>query len=276
MSLAGVAGAFAGTWLEDDSIVFGSTETVGRGLSRVSATGGQPSPVASFAEDGEEVRHAYPAAIPGGRGFVSTARSGGSAWVYLHGPGSDEPVLRLVRGRRARVSSSGHLVFELEGTLWAVALDIEQATVMGEPVEVVESFGSVDSGGLDVSAFDLSASGSLAYATAGPVVWPNTELFWVTRDGREEPLDLVPRPYHIVRVSPTGDQIGFHIMDQVNMDFYLHDLGSGVTSRFTFDPAADGYHCGHPTASAWSSGRIVSALPTCSLNLQTARDPSSV
>ncbi|MCZ6737274.1 MAG: protein kinase [Actinobacteria bacterium] len=250
--LADVVGESTGTWLDDDSIVFGPIVPVGRSLSRVSGSGGEPSTVASFTAEGQEATHAYPAAILGGLGFVSTGWSGDSSWVYLHQPGPGAPV-QLVRGRRARVSPSGHLVFERDGTLWAVPLDVEQASVTGEPVSVVEAFGSTDNTpGFDVSAFDVSASGSLAYATVGADPWLNRSLFWVDRDGREEPLDIEPRPYWFPRVSPDGDRIGFHIMDAANMDIHIHDLRSGATSPLTFHESVDGYPLWTP-----DGGRIV-------------------
>ena len=237
--LADVVGGAAGTWLEDDSIVFGSVARGGRGLSRVPASGGKPSPVASFSEDGDEASHSYPSAIPGGRGFVSTGWIGDDSWVYLHRQDAGDPV-RLVRGRRARVSASGHLVFEQDGALWAVVFDTEQATVIGEPVPVVESLGSAVNPGFDVSAFDLSANGSLAYATAGDDAFPDRVLLWVNSDGLEEPIDIDPEPYWFPRVSPDGNRIGFHIM-AANMDLHIHDLQSGATSPLTFDQAPDGY-----------------------------------
>ena len=240
VTLAEVRGSFpAGTWIEDDSIVFGTSDRAGPGLSRVPASGGEPLAVTAFTEDGEGALHSYPSAIPGGRGFVSTGFSGDSSWVYLHQPGPGDPI-RLVRGRRARVSPSGHLVFERDGTLWAVAFDSEQATVTGEAVPVVESLGSMVSPGQDVSAFDLSASGSLAYATSGADAFADRVLFWVNRDGLEEPIDIDPGPYWFPRVSPDGDRIGFHIM-AANMDIHIHDLRSGATFPLAFDPASDGY-----------------------------------
>ena len=244
-----------GTWLEDDSIVFGSLDyQVGPGLSRVPASGGEPSAVASFTEDGEEAAHAYPSAIPGGRGFVSTGWIRDTSWVYLHPPDTGDPI-RLVRGRRARVSPSGHLVFERDGTLWAVVFDAGQATVIGEPVPVVESLGYAVNPGLDVSAFDLSATGSLAYATAGADGYADRLLFWVNREGLEEPVDLDPGPYWFPRVSPDGGRIGFHIM-AANMDIRVHDLRSGATSPLTFDQAPDGYPVWTPDGERvvfWSS-----------------------
>ena len=141
------------------------------------------------------------------------------------------------------MSLSGHLVFERDETLWAVVLDTERATVTGEPVPVVESFGSTatTTSLFSRSTFDLSPNGSLVYATAGSLAYANRSLFWVNRDGQEEPLDIEPKPYWFPHVSPDGDRIGFHIMDAENMDFHIHDLRSGATSRFTFDQATDGY-----------------------------------
>ena len=248
----------AGTWLDDGSIVFGlvpqqnQRDVSGLGLYRVSASGDERSAVVPFRENGEEALHFYPAAVPGGRGFVSTGQAGssywvylhspGSSWVYLHSPGSSEPI-PLMRGRRARVSPTGHLVFEQDGSLWAIGFDVEHATVTGEAVPVVESFGPAVSAAsrFDVATFDVSANGTLAYAKAATVDWADRSLFWVDRNGREEPLEITPRPYWFPQASPLGDRIGFHIMDAENMDAHAYDLTSGVTDRLTLNPRGDGY-----------------------------------
>ena len=62
VTLGEVRGSSAGTWLEDDSIIFGGIGPVGQRLSRVPASGGEPSPVASFTENGIEASHSYPSA----------------------------------------------------------------------------------------------------------------------------------------------------------------------------------------------------------------------
>ena len=240
VTLAAVRGTSTGTWLDDGSIVFGPVAPGERGLSRVPTSDGETSPVDLLMENGDDVWHSYPAAIPEGQGFVSTCWSEDASWVYVHRLGAGEPE-RLVQARRAHVSPSGHLVFERDGTLWAVVFDIEGTTVIGEPVPVVASLGATVNPGYDVSAFDLSANGSLVYATGGSTPWADRSLFWVDRDGLEEPLAVEPKPYWFPRASPDGGKLGFHIMDPANMDIYVHDLRSGATSRFTFDQAGDGY-----------------------------------
>tara|TARA_B100000315_G_scaffold233813_1_gene247276 strand:- start:27668 stop:28963 length:1296 start_codon:yes stop_codon:yes gene_type:complete len=216
------------------------------------ASGGEPSPVIPATENGEEIAHRDAAAIPGGRGFVSIGQTRGSSSVFLHPPGGGEPVL-LITGRLARVSPSGHLVFEQDGTLWAVALDVDRAPVVGESVALANLAGAVP---FLSPMFDLSVNGSLVYVTGGSGEWPNRSLYWVARDGQEERLDIEPRPYWFPRASPDGEQIGFHIMDPENMDAHIHDLRSGATSRLTFDPAVDGYPVWSPNGERivfWSS-----------------------
>ena len=237
--LAGNSAWSGGTWLGDDSIVFGSDAALvppgGPGLFRVSASGGEVSAVAAYSENGEEVFHRGPAALPDGRGFISIGWTEDSPWVYLHRPDAGDPV-PLVRGSFARVSPTGHLVFEQDGAVWAVALDTEQGTVTGEPVLVLDSFLSMRNNSSPI--FDLSATGTLAYAEP---TYPDRSLVWVNTDGQEEPLGFAPQPYWWPHVSPDGDQIGVHIMEAENMDFHIYDLTSGAILRFTRDPANDGF-----------------------------------
>ena len=56
-----------GWWAEDNTIVFGG---FGRGLMRVSAAGGQATPITTLGKD--ETGHTWPQVLPGGRAVLYT------------------------------------------------------------------------------------------------------------------------------------------------------------------------------------------------------------
>jgi serine/threonine-protein kinase len=60
----------------------------------------------------------------------------------------------------------------------------------------------------------------------------------VDRQGREEALAALPRPYFHPRLSPDGTRVAVAIADQDN-DIWVWDLARQTPSRLTFDPAAD-------------------------------------
>ena len=63
--LRGVEGGSA-TWGDDNNIIFVSAD----GLARVSADGGELEQLTTLDPDGDQLRHRYPTALPGGRGVL--------------------------------------------------------------------------------------------------------------------------------------------------------------------------------------------------------------
>jgi Tol biopolymer transport system component len=140
----------------------------------------------------------------------------------------------LLPGSAGRVLPSGHLVFERGASLWAVAFDIGTFTVSGNPVPVLEGV-RVEGGGAE--QFAIADEGTLAYVAADGGA--ARRLFWVNRQGGEEPVDgLPPRAYFYPRVSPTGDRIAVDVRDQQN-DVWIWHLTRKTLTRLTFDPLQD-------------------------------------
>ena len=77
-----------------------------------------------------------------------------------------------------------HIVYGLDGALWAAPFDLAQLRVTGAPVPVLDGVLTKASGAAD---FALASDGSLAYLSGTADVAPRT-LTWVTQDGQEESL----------------------------------------------------------------------------------------
>ena len=107
---------------------------------------------------------------PSGADLISTTYidiGWGSAGTLIVDGGSD-----------ARYLPSGHLVYAVSGTLFAVAFDAERLTPRGNRVAVVEGVRRVGASGASpgVAQYAVSANGMLAYI-AGPV------SAWIARQG---------------------------------------------------------------------------------------------
>ena len=76
--------------------------------------------------------------------------------------------------------------------------DSDRLELNGEPVPVLDDL-LVSSAGGAVTA--LANDGSLVYAPASQA---ETSLFWVDRNGREEPLGLPSGNYSLASISPDG------------------------------------------------------------------------
>ncbi len=154
---------FGATWNRGGVIIF-SQRT---GLWRVSAIGGSPSALTSLDPTHEEVVHAWPQFLPDGRRFVYRIRSRVRRYtgIYLGSLECPSIARRLVGADSNPMYSGGHLFFGRQGTLFAQALDLDRARLIGNPVPVVTSImQNPESGQLGGAVAD---SGLLAYRSAG-------------------------------------------------------------------------------------------------------------
>ena len=126
-------------WSEE-AIVFGQA---GKGILRVSPNGGQPEPLVTAKSD-EQMEG--PQMLPGGKAVLFTLAAGGSAgtaaWdkaqiiVQTLKSGSRKVVLE--GGADARYLPTGHLVYALNGVLFALPFNLRRMEATGGPVGVVE------------------------------------------------------------------------------------------------------------------------------------------
>ena len=145
----------------------------------------------------------------------------------------------LPGGSHPRYALTGHIIYGIGGTLWAVGFDPVRLALTGRnPVPVLEHVNTKDASG--AASFSLSQDGSLVYV-AGAVTdgVPPRRLVWVDRDGRESPLGLPPRGYDWPRLSPDGTRLALNIVDPENTDVWVLDLRRETTTRLTFDAAHD-------------------------------------
>ena len=182
-SLVGIPGV---SWGSDGFIYY---DRLGLGaLMRVPETGGRAEEISRVDSTRGELQHAWPDALPNGKGVLMTASRGGPGAM---GTPLDEIVVldlatgihrMLVRGLFGRYARSGHLVYvTAEGARMGVPFDQDKMALTGEPVALAQGIGVRSAGGaVDLT---LSTTGTLWY-TVGPVGATGTlEPVWVTRDG---------------------------------------------------------------------------------------------
>ena len=93
-------------------------------------------------------------------------------------------------------------------------------------------------GDLGLASFSVSRNGVLVYR-AGELT--GTRLVWLDRSGKETPVMDAPADYRDTALSPDGTRLAYDIIDSANSrgDIWIRDLARGVSSRFTFDAAAE-------------------------------------
>ncbi len=246
-----------GTWIDADTIVFGSQNS---SLQRVSASGGDPKPLTSL-EDGD-LAHQWPTALPDRETILFTSvpnSAEAERWIVMERLDSGERY-RLARGEAARFLESGHLVIARGDSLWSAPFDPEKPDVLGEAVPVLDDVGWTFAFRRRVAHFAIADNGTLAYSPGGAAAF-RSELVEMTRDGaRLRALDL---PGAAPAFSPDGSQLAAHVTHpRTGGDIWLYDLKSGRSRRFTTHPSVE-------TTPAWahdgmrvffSSGRLGAGL----------------
>ncbi|MCZ6661613.1 MAG: protein kinase, partial [Actinobacteria bacterium] len=248
----GVEGA---SWASNDSIVF-AKGTLGTGLFRVSAGGGEPEVLTSPVAERREVLHVRPDVLPGGRGVLFMAFSGdreslAGGRIPVSGgriPVSEGRVAVLdletgmyktlvQEGSNPRYSPTGHLLYGVKGTLRAAAFDLQRLELTGDSFPIVEGILSKVSGAVN---FAFSSDGTLAYVPgAQEELGANLALVWIDRDGQRETIPATLGASPSPRVSPDGGRIAFEVQDATGSDVFVLDLARDTFRRLTFDRAFD-------------------------------------
>ena len=218
----GAPGVVGASWGDGDVIVFATA-----GLWRVSARGGQPEAVTTPAAD--EFGHRLPHVLPGGELVLYTVAREVMRWdnaqIAIRSITNGEEKVLLEDAADGRYVP-GYLVFVRSGALMAAPFDLGTRRV-GGPVTLVEDVmqaanmprPSDDSGAGQFAV----AGGALVYASGGVTPQPQSELVWVDRVGKVEPLGFSGRDYVFPRLSPDGTRLTF-FNSYANRRIWMYDF----------------------------------------------------
>jgi serine/threonine-protein kinase len=218
----------------------------GTGIVRVSPSGGEPEVLVASKEN--ELLYG-PQVLPGGEWVLFTSASSATpsavaidtwdrAQVVVQSLKSGERRTVLSAGSDARYVPSGHLVYAVQGTVFAVPFDLQRLVVTGGPVPVIEGVRrSTSENPSAVTQFQVADNGMLAYIP-GPTSASASQLSigLFDRSGGFEPFKIPPGPYSTPRVSPDGRRIAFGTDDGKAAALWVYEV-SGVSAmrRLTFD-----------------------------------------
>ncbi len=251
VTLCDATNPFGASWGSDDTIVYGQAE----GIVRVSANGGTPELVVPT-EAAERVHG--PQMLPGGEWvlFTLTSASGQTRWdqaqIVVQSLESGERKILWEGGSDARYVPTGHLIYALEGVLFALPFDLSSLEVSGGPVSMVEGVRRAfeSQGNTATANYGFSDRGTLIYVPGlvGGVV--ETFLGMIDRTGRIEGLELPPGGYSNPRVSSDGDRVAYMRVNRDDVDIVIYELlGTSAPRPLTFGGensypiwSADGEH----------------------------------
>jgi len=239
---AGRGGAWYGGG--DGVIVFAADATAP--LSRVAASGGQPTVITALDPARKETSHRMPHFLPGGKRFLYFAMSATAdvatntelSSVMVGELASGQPAKRLMAGEtEAMWSPTGHLLFVRERNLMAQPFDLDKLALSGDPVPIAEN---VETGtNRNTAAFSISTSGILTFRAGGSSDL-TTRLVWFDRQGKA--VETIPAGENLLNpsISPDG-KTAAGIKPAANQapDVWLVDLVRRTSSRFTFDAGSE-------------------------------------
>jgi serine/threonine-protein kinase len=214
-----------------DGIVFGQGP---KGIMRVSPIGGTPELLVSL--HAGEFAHG-PQTLLDGQAVLFTLATGGitnrwdNAHIVVQSLKSGERKTLVDGGSDGRYLPTGHLVYALGGTLFAVPLDVRRLEVTGGPTPVVEGVRRADNA-TGTAHFSSSNSGSLIFAPGPAGVSRSLRVFVVAdRTGTTDPLNLPPGAYAHPRVSPDGTRLAFGTDDDKDANIWVYELSGVVAPR---------------------------------------------
>ena len=229
---------FGGSWGEDGNII---ARFAGSGaLSRIPSSGGTPTPLTELAQG--EINQSWPQVLPGGKAvlFTSSAITANFNEATIEVMSlKDRRRKTLVRGGTfgrylATSNGAGHLAYINNGTLLAVAFDLNALEIRGTPVPLLEQVAYKSQSGS--AQIDFSQTGMLLYRTTGGTTGrEEVTVQWLDSEGKAQPLLAKPGLYMNPRLSPDGQRLALNISEGSSRAVWIYEWQRDTMTRLTFD-----------------------------------------
>ena len=229
VTLCDAGNPYGASWTEENTIVYGQGSD---GIWQVSANGGEPELLVELEES--ELAHG-PQLLPGGKAILFTL-AGSSNWddartrIVAHSLDTGERRVLIEGGSNARYLPTGHIVYALGATLFAVPFDVRSLELTGGPVSVLDEVRRAGNF-TGAAQFSLSRSGTLLYVPGGAE--GASELVWIDRNGQRAPVTDRRSLYRWPCISPDGRRLAVEIGTSEGNDIWILDLERDTSSRLT-------------------------------------------
>jgi Tol biopolymer transport system component len=232
-----------GAWGLGGTIVFAGSFR--KGLEKVDAGGGVPTPLTTLDEARHEKSHRWPVFLPDGKHLLFLAQTGEAT---SKDDASTIEALTMATGARTALvkanssplySAAGFLLFWREGALRAQAFDASRLAVSGAVFSVAAGV-AFDSS--EYAQASVSSTGALVYSTANTT--NRTDLLLVDRTGR--PIKTIAGSVLVeggLALSHDGTRLAAAITADGarDTDIWIYDLAQGAPGPLTFDEGGDRY-----------------------------------
>jgi len=228
----GVDFPFGASWSSDDQIVIGQGP---KGIVRVPAGGGKPEtlivPKPNEVLDG-------PQFLPNGELLFTVASLQAApdarwdtAQVVAQNVKTGERRVLVQAGSEARYIPTGHLLYSVGSTVYAVPIDGKNFRVTAGPVPVLEGVRRSGAATTGAAFFNVSDDGSLVFIPGGVNADTPRVLVLADRSGVKKALPLPPAGYDNPRISPDGKHLAVGIGDAKEFNVWVYDLGANTSIR---------------------------------------------
>jgi len=234
VALAEASDGKGGAWSTKGVIVF--VPATFAPLLKISSDGGSTSNAVD-ADVAMGTAHGFPSFLPDGEHFLFVSW-GGAGRMNLRVGSLNSTASKLIGETDSNaVYSAGYLLYLRGQSLLAEPFDLKSLTATREAVPIagrVERFLDL----VVVGAFSTSATGLLAYQTGAGAEM--RQLTWLDRTGKPAGTIGEPRAFFGIEFSPDRKKLAASAPDTVgNYDIWLYDIGRGLPTRFTSDPAGE-------------------------------------
>ena len=252
VTLADAPSVLGGAWIDREIIFAGSPSG---GLMRVPADGGEARAMTTPREASGEVRHAWPAIVPGRRVLLFTidtmavdGASGVMAALTLDGGSSEvQNWQTIVAGvDLARAAAPDTILLARGAELDAMAFDPVRLAAAGPPRTVVAPVATAQG----LAQYAVTPTGSLIWADAPASSSPTPSgLAWWSPTGVQAAAADITQ-LRGASLSPDGTRLAGVIIEGSRSDIWVADVSRGTATRLT--------HSGINASPIWSAdGRTI-------------------
>jgi Tol biopolymer transport system component len=207
-----------------------------KGVLRCPSEGGSPERLATAKED-EVVQN--PQILPGGSVLlfsIAKVSDGRDRWdkgqVVTQTIAGGERKTIVDRGSAAHYVRTGHLLYLVNGVMFAQPFDATRQITLGNAVPVLEGVRRGISDSVGAAQFDTSDTGTLLYipGSAGPRSTAHG-IALGDRAGQVTRLKIAPGPYVHVRASRDGTHLAIGTDDGKEASVWIYALPETTTMR---------------------------------------------
>jgi eukaryotic-like serine/threonine-protein kinase len=208
----------------------------GRGIMRVDPNAGEAHVIMPLSP-GRAAQS--PQLLPGGGRLLYTLATGTGpdrwerARIVARSLASGDEITLIEGGSDARYVATGHLVYAVGGSLFAVPFDLDRMRATGAAVPAVQGVRRGAPAASGAAQFGIASNGTLMYVPGAPSA--NWDLGVTDRKGSVERLQLPSGFYEAPRASPDGKRIAFGTDDGKDAIVWVYDRAGGTAAkRLTF------------------------------------------